>query len=205
MLDLFERCLAATYIHTAEGGDYAVEVDGNILYLLFEWSDGREDWKNNFDFPAVPYKDMRPKWRCHRGFLRVWKAMQDEAVKAVEAALAAHHEIWKIVCVGYSHGAALAVLATEDMEFRFGNRYKVSGCGFGAPRVIWGCIPGEVKYRLRHFVTVRNSPDIVTHVPPMWLGYRNAGKLVKVGRFGGYGAITAHTAATYRAELKKRS
>lgn len=27
MEELFERCLTAKYIHTAEGGDYAIEVE----------------------------------------------------------------------------------------------------------------------------------------------------------------------------------
>ena len=137
MVNLFKRCLNAEYIHTAEGGDYAIEIDGSTLYLLFEPSDGLEDWKNNFDFPAQPYKDMTPVWYCHRGFTKVWKAVQDELAPKVDEILSSSESIKRIVCVGYSHGAALAVLATEDMEWQYGDEYTVEGYGFGAPRVLW--------------------------------------------------------------------
>lgn len=60
LLDLFRRCLAAKNIHTTGDGDYCVETEGRTLYLLFEWSDGRIDWKNNLDFPATPYKNQAP-------------------------------------------------------------------------------------------------------------------------------------------------
>lgn len=202
MVDLFKRCLNATYIHTPKGGDYAIEVEGDTLYLLFEWSDGAEDWRNNFDFPVKPYKAMLNKWRVHGGFLRVWKDMQDEIEGLVEDCLQAYPEVNKIVCVGYSHGAALSVLATEDMEYIFGEDYEVSGYGFGTPRVLWGIVPKEVKHRLRNFVSVRNIPDIVTHVPPMLFGFRNAGTLVKVGEKGKYSPFKAHYADAYITEME---
>ena len=56
LLRMFRRCLSAEYTHTSEDGDYCVETDGKTLYLLFEWSDGKRDWKNNLDFPVTPYR-----------------------------------------------------------------------------------------------------------------------------------------------------
>lgn len=202
MYDLFIRCLNAEYTHTAECGDYAIQVQGNTLYLLFEWSDGAEDWKNNFNFPVKPYKDMKPKWYCHRGFLKVWKAMQDEVEAKVFDILNSHFEITHIKCVGYSHGAAIAVLATEDMMYLYGDDYFVEGYGFGAPRVLWGIVPKEVKERLQCFITIRNIPDIVTHVPPILFGFRNAGTLLKIGKKGKYTPIKAHYPSAYLDELK---
>lgn len=201
LTSLLKRCLAANYIHSSEGGDYAIEVDKNVLYVLFEWSDGKEDWRNNFDFPCEPYKDMNPKWYCHRGFLRVWKAIRDEVELKVAEEIKKNINIEKIICVGYSHGAALSVLATEDLTYIYGN--IVNGYGFGGPRVIWGIVPKEVKERLKYFVSIRNIPDLVTHVPPMILGYRNAGTLIKIGEKGKYSPIEAHFAEAYLFELRK--
>ena len=65
---------------------------------------------------AKPYRDMNDKWYAHRGFLRVWKAMKDEIERKVVAILATNAEIDTIKCVGYSHGAALSLLATEDIS-----------------------------------------------------------------------------------------
>ena len=232
MVNLFKRCLDADYIHTLEGGDYCVEVEGDTIYLLFECSDDGEDWVKNFDFipdpykdrqntprltlfksilkavfeyfnlPIKPYKDMLKKWRVHGGFLKAWDDIRDDIEGDVAEILAIDHtEIKKIVCVGYSHGAALAVLATEDMEYLYGNALEVSGYGFGTPRVLWGIVPTEVKHRLRTFTSVRNIPDIVTHVPPMLFGFRNAGTLVKVGKKGKYNPIKAHYPSAYIEEL----
>lgn len=104
LLDLFRRCLAAKYIHTTGDGDYCVETEGRTLYLLFEWSDGRIDWKNNLDFPATPYKNQArgEKWYCHRGFLRAWKGIRDEVTDSVASELLRHPATREIVAVGYS-------------------------------------------------------------------------------------------------------
>ena len=201
MKDLYRRCLDAEYIHTTEGGDYAIEVDGDTLYLLFEWSDGAEDWKNNFDFPAKPYKRMRDKWFCHRGFLKVWKAMRDEIENRVAETLERNTDISNITIVGYSHGGAMALFATEDMTYLYGDKFNVSGYGFGAPRVLWGYVPKAVRERISAFVTVRNVPDIVTHLPPKVFGYRDI-NIEEIGEKGKYKPIKAHYSSAYIEELK---
>lgn len=198
MKNLFKKCLYAEYIHTAEGGDYAIQREGDTLYILFECSDGKEDWKNNFDFPITPYKES--KWYCHRGFLKVWKAMRDEIECRVKELLT--EDIKNITCVGYSHGAAISVLCTEDMEYLWGSQYKVNGYGFGCPRVLWGIVPKAVKERLRNFKSIRNKPDLVTHVPPKIFGYRNAGELIKIGKDFKYNPIKAHYPEVYIKELE---
>ena len=200
MKDLYRRCLDAEYIHTTEGGDYAIEVDGDTLYLLFEWSDGAEDWKNNFDFPAKPYKRMRDKWFCHRGFLKVWKAMRDEIENRVAETLERNTDISNITIVGYSHGGAMALFATEDMTYLYGDKFNVSGYGFGAPRVLWGYVPKAVRERISAFVTVRNVPDIVTHLPPKVFGYRDI-NIEEIGEKGKYKPIKAHYSSAYIEEL----
>ena len=202
MTNLFKKCLSAEYIHTAEGGDYAIQVEGDTLYILFECSDDKEDWKNNFDFPVKPYKDMRPTWYCHRGFLKVWKAMRDEIEEQVADLLSKKKDIQNITCVGYSHGGALSVLCTEDMVYWWGSSYKVNGYGFGSPRVLWGIVPKEVKERLRDFKSIRNKHDLVTHLPPILFGFRNAGELIKIGKAFKYSPIKAHYADNYIKELE---
>ena len=205
MTDLFLRCLNATYTRTANSGDYAIEVDGDTLYLLFECSNGFWDWFHNFMFPAKPYKYMNSTWFCHRGFLRVWKAMRDDIEARVKNILLDSPEIVSIVCVGYSHGGALSLFATEDMQYLHGDVMNVTGYGFGAPRVIWGFLPKAVKTRLLHFSVVRNIPDLVTHVPPVLFGFRHPNKPTKVGKLGKYSPIRAHYPDVYENELRSDS
>ena len=196
LLRMFRRCLSAKYTHTSEDGDYCIETDGNTLYLLFEWSDGKQDWRNNLDFPVTPYRHMGEKWYCHRGFLRVWRGIRDEVEAQVASAILRHPGIREMRCIGYSHGAALALLATEDMVYRFGDK-RVRGYGFGCPRVVWGRLPGAVSERFRSFTVVRNVPDLVTHLPSAALGYRHVGTLTKIGKGNGFSPIDAHRPEAY--------
>lgn len=176
------RCLNAKYSTTKESGDYAIQREGNILYLCFQWSNGKEDWKNNFDFPAKPYKDMGIEWRCHRGFLRVWKSIKPNIVSAVH-----DKTIRKIIVIGYSHGAAIATLAHEYVWYERGDlRDTLEGYGFGCPRCYWGKMNPKLEERWKNFYPIRNMNDIVTHLPPSFFGFRHVNKVLKVGERGQY-------------------
>ena len=134
-----------------------------------------EDWKNNFDFAARPYKDMDTKWKAHRGFVRVWKS--------IEPYLKEIHDptIKKIIIVGYSHGAALAILAHEYVWFnRPDIREDCITYAFEAPRVFKGKLPKEIKERWANCFTFRVDNDIVTHVPPRVFGFRHVGNIVNI-------------------------
>lgn len=171
----FLACILIDYKHVENDGSFAYRRAGSALSLYFQHSNGGTDWKNNFDFPAKPYRDMEHKWYCHRGFLKVWKSIEpyisdminDPTIKTIEIA-------------GYSHGAAIATLCYEYVKY---NRpdVSVSGVGFGAPRVLWGFASKTVLDRFKGFVVVRNSKDIVTHVPPAFLGFRHVGEVLKIG------------------------
>lgn len=204
MLSLYQRCLNAEYIHTPNGGDYALQSEPPFLYLLFEWSDGREDWHNNLTFFA---KKVHPEgskdevWHAHRGFLKVWRSMEPAVLEEIARYIQCGR-VQKLFCVGYSHGAALALLATEAVARRFGDSLTVEGYGFGSPRVVKGSLPPDVKERLSVFHTVRNISDLVTHLPPKAWGYRHVG-LQEIGEKGKYGPIKAHTSQAYVNELRQ--
>ena len=198
LYELFERCLAAEYRQVANAADFAIEREGKTLYLFFQKSVGAEDWGNNLDFPAKPYARMGDAvWYAHRGFLRVWKSAEEVLAPAI-----AEKSVKRMIPVGYSHGAALAVLCHEYIRF---HRPEVSlaGYGFGCPRVVWGPLPREVKARWRNFTVVRNIDDVVTHLPPSALGYRHVGRLLEIGRKGTYSDLDAHRAENILKELKK--
>lgn len=204
LLPLFLRCLEASYVHTSAGGDYAIQYDeeNKTLYILFEWSDGREDWHHNLAFSAAkvdPEASPEDQWYVHRGFLKVWQAMKEE-ITAQTVALIRENPTDALVCVGYSHGAALALLATEAMARQWGMILRVTGYGFGSPRVVWGDLPPDVRQRLAGFTTVRNIPDLVTHLPPAAFGFSHV-NLMSVGQKGKYRPVEAHTSQAYIIEL----
>ena len=198
LLRLFEKCLSVEYTETENGGSWAYEREGERLFLWFEHSRGVVDWLNNLNFGVAPYREMNPPWECHAGFLRVWKSLKpyieplvfDPTVKA-------------ITVVGYSHGAALAVLCHEYIWYRRKDlRDRLFGFGYGCPRVLFGCVPPNIALRWEHFYVVRNLDDLVTHLPPRAMGFCHVGNLVTVGSLGKYSPIDAHRPESYLAELE---
>ncbi len=199
MRTLFETCLAHEYINVENGGSFAADRIGDALYLWFEHSHGVTDWFNNLQFSAVPYSDMQPPWQCHAGFLKVWKSVKPY----LETQITDPH-VGRICTVGYSHGAALAVLCHEFVWYhRPDLRDRICGYAFGCPRVLYGCVPPEIAVRWEAFFNVRNHGDVVTHLPPRVTGYCHVGVPVFIGTEGKYSAVDAHRPESYLAELEK--
>lgn len=178
--DLFNKCLNATYKTVPDTkGDYKTMRSGTKLFLLLECSNQQEDWKNNFDFPAKPYRDMPKKWKAHRGFVKVWKSI----IPYIEEAVA-DPTITQIITIGYSHGAALACLAQEYVWYnRPDIRDNCYAFAFEPPRVFCGWrIPAKLKERWANLYVFRNGKDIVTHVPPVIFGFKHVGNFIHIGK-----------------------
>ncbi len=196
---LFQRCLHIPYTHVENSADYATERIGSTLYLYFEASNGREDWKHNLSFPAKPYRHMDGGvWFAHRGFLKVWKTLEGYLEKEISDT-----SVHAIVTVGYSHGAALALLCYEYAWFhRPDLRESLEGYGFGCPRVIWGSHARKADRRWEHFLVIRNLDDLVTHLPPALFGFSHVGKLLEIGAYGRYSMTDAHRPENILTELE---
>lgn len=199
--ELYKKVLNAEYIQLEEQtASFAVELtdNGRSLFLYFEWSNGYTDWKNNFDFICKPYNDMTACWFVHRGFLRVWKAIENEIADIIK-----DKKVQRIIIAGYSHGAAIAGLCTEYCVF---NRPDIAenifGYGYEAPRFVWGVLNPAVKKRFRHFYPIRNGRDIITRLPPVFFGYRTVGFLIKIGKKSKYRPIEAHAPENVIASLE---
>ena len=197
LLKLFKACLDCRYEQVENGGSYAVIRDGGLMYIFFEKSNGLEDWQNNFGYHSVRYPRADDSWFCHEGFLKVWESVLPYLCEAIDDALDG------VISVGYSHGAALALLCHEYVWYkRHDIRDGSFGVGFGCPRVIWGRVPLE-KERWRNFFVIRNLDDLVTHLPPTLFGYRHVGNIIEIGDAGNYSMIDAHRSESYIRELEK--
>lgn len=192
----FDACTTAEYTHVENDGSFSVKCDGEKLTLYFEHSNGCMDWWNNFDFPAKPYRDMKNLWFCHRGFLKVWKSIEPYIASDI-----LDPGVKKIDIVGYSHGGAIAQLCYEYVKYNRPDVY-VTGVGFGSPRVLWGFAQKPVKERFKGFLLVRSGNDIVTHLPPKFLGFRDVGIILKFGK--SVGLVKDHYPERYREVLTER-
>lgn len=197
--DIFAAVLGAEYTKTPEMDvDYHVTlVTGRDLWILFEETTTKVDWRHNFQFARKPYRDMADKWYAHRGFLACWKTVEPYLADTIK-----DPAVQSITIAGYSHGAALALLCHEYCKFhRPDIADKIEGLGFGCPRVVWGRPSEAVRKRFDGFTVVRNRGDIVTHVPPALFGFRHVGELLTIGEAGKYGPFRAHFPEVYQAEL----
>lgn len=200
LLSLFKQVLNVKYTTIPESGaSFFYEKRGATLYIFFEHSNGTIDWRNNFDFPSKPYREMENKWHVHRGFLRVWKSAKEYLKESIFSP-----DVKGIIIVGYSHGAALALLCHEFCVFhRPDIADNIFGYGFGCPRVVYGCLRQQICERFKHFYVVRNCRDIVTHLPPILFGFRHVGNIIHIGKKAKYGPIDSHRPENYLAQLKK--
>jgi hypothetical protein len=179
VLEVFKEQLTGNWITSGNDVQYKIFIVDRVLYLLFQGSVGKEDWKQNFRFWIAPYRDMKPKWYAHKGFVHNWKSVQDEVIKKIES-LIEQEGIIKIVVSGYSHGAGVGTLAFEDVQFRWPSM-NAQGWMFGSPRVIW--LPFKsIKKRFTTLYRFEVRGDIVAHLPFIWMGYRHVGALYELGK-----------------------
>ena len=192
--ELFTRCLTRSYTRIGDSVDYAVETEGDRLYVYFAASDGEADWQKNFAFPPSPYRDASGTRMVHRGFLTAWLQAEPYVLPSI-----LDPSVREAVTVGYSHGAALAALCHEKLYcLRPDLRATLLGYGFAAPRVMWGCFD---KRRWEGFTVIRNLDDLITHLPPSIFGYRHVGRMLEIGEKGRYGRLEAHRPESMTEEL----
>lgn len=198
LYQLFSTCLKIPYAQVGISANYALKREKDVLYIFFQGSKGKTDWKNNLSFPAKPYKRMgKTIWFAHRGFLRVWKEIEPFLADDIS-----DKAFRKIVIVGYSHGGALAMLCQEYVWYhRPDLRGFIEGYAFGSPRVFWGIKTYNLKKRWQGFTVIRNLDDAVTHLPPVFLGYSHVGVMLKIGKKGSYTPIEAHESKNILKEL----
>lgn len=199
LYELFKKTISVPYFTINKSVNYAIRKENEKLYIFFEDSKGKEDWIKNLDFPIKAYKNSDNKtFYAHRGFLG--------AFEELEKVIAPHindKNYKSIIISGYSHGAGIAVLCHEYAWYnRPDIRKNIYGYGYGAPRVVWGIERKDLKERFSNFTVIKNIDDIVTKLPPAFLGYNHVGKMLLIGERGKYNNLSAHYKENYLKELK---
>jgi hypothetical protein len=105
--------------------------------------------------------------------MKAWTLARDKIASEVIPLLGGK----KLVILGYSHGAALAILAHEYFQF---NGYNPSTYAFGCPRVLW--MPSKtIRSRFYDVEIFNRIGDLVGHVPPMIFGFDHIAEVRKMG------------------------
>jgi len=216
---LFAEISMLSYLHDAEVRPVFerlgftdvryIERDGAQAYALGNHDDlvivcrGTEpnEW-NDLKADANAWTDLSETvGRVHRGFKRevddIWPTLEGLLVAEERA-------IW---FAGHSLGGAMATICAGRCEYSDKVAKPIKAVyTYGSPRV------GTKRYiqhaKLTHLRWVNNN-DIVTRVPPRWLGYHHTGTRMYLDRNGAVRKFNASQrakdrAAGFRAGLKKR-
>ena len=154
------------------GGTQAYVLNTNKEYLIvFRGTEPTQmaDIKSDLKFKKVKSTavDGKSEGRVHRGFKAaldmVWGDIQHHMMLKK-----AHKK--KIVVTGHSLGAALATLVAGRL-----NDPDVELYTYGSPRV--GTAKWCKNQKFKHY-RFRNNNDIVTRMPPNWIGFKHHGDMM---------------------------
>jgi triacylglycerol lipase len=121
--------------------------------------------------------------RVHRGFKKevddLWPVLEKELIHNTK-------ELW--LC-GHSLGAAMATICASRCRLSYIKSNPIELFTYGSPRV------GTKKY-VTHCVVKHtrwvNNNDVVTRVPPVWLGYRHVGNEMYLNAYGKVRKMTGY-------------
>lgn len=147
------------------------DAERNVIQVHFQKTCGKQDWKDNFNFPKELYDTFtyggKPvKMYVHSGWGEMYKAVKHDMHVDFEREQRVHPTA-KVECIGWSLGSALAQLAVQDLNWKYGRRPDCYTFGSVKPFYIKdkfvreyldSC--GNAVYNFCH------RSDIVTYQPP---------------------------------------
>lgn len=161
----------------AGGSQAYLAVFDDVAVLGFRGTEAADprDWLADVKFRMA--RDQLTGGRVHRGFLgaldRIWPPI-------LEALLAPSRRSRRLVIVGHSLGAGLAIIAAARLALI--TDLPLELITFGAPRAGGaGLVAALSGVR---WVRVVNGADVVTRLPPWIFGYRHGGDLRYMPRAG---------------------
>ena len=165
LLEIFDSPETDTQAFLAASGDYAV--------LAFRGTEVTSRKDILTDAKAKRVVDI--EGRVHGGF----RAAYDSVKQKIEKSLLGMDKI-PLYITGHSLGAALATVASQELENNPGIRGRIAACyTFGSPRV--GNTQYDKNFKAPIYRMV-NTTDIVTVIPLLAMGYVHIGDVRFLGR-----------------------
>jgi predicted lipase len=184
-------CLSYDNIQPTEQGVKTVSIDDCVsgiqlvartypssVVIAFRGSDSLKDAVVDMKFykKSIPHFKDRTM-RLHSGFVNSYKTvhLRNEILKLITP------DVREIKLTGHSYGAALAALCAADLQYNFPNiDYEVYL--FGCPRIGNSCFSRVYNRNILKTFRIENGNDVVTRLPPAFLGYRHIGIKIHVGK-----------------------
>jgi len=168
LIETFNSDKTDTQAFLAENGDFAV--------LAFRGTELTKKKDVLTDVMATQLSVI--EGRVHSGFRTAYESVRE----SIEKCLLGMDEI-PIYITGHSLGAALATIATQELENTPTFRNRIAACyTFGSPRVGNSQYDKSFKAPIYRMV---NTTDIVTVIPLLVMGYMHIGDVRFLGRKDG--------------------
>lgn len=143
---------------------FAVEVRDGCMFLLFQESNGKLDWRDNFNILPNKVSCCSGKVVMSEGTNLAYKCGRDAVRAAVSDALVKNPGL-RVVAAGWSHGGGVAVRACIDLNHTLNLHPNL--VTFGAPKVLWGDDSALHAWLCcRRAIQFGHVNDIVTKVAP---------------------------------------
>jgi len=156
-------------------GYFAERNDKKILFLM--GSNEIMDWFYNFmfRFKRTPYKEagVNRKIKVHSGFFKSYLKIRDLV----------HEKLRnddRVIIYGQSFGAALATLASLDVQYNFPHK-EVACITTGSPRIGNKYFANSFDGRVPETTRFVYGKDLVTTLPPKWFFYRHVHGFIHLG------------------------
>jgi Lipase (class 3) len=169
-------------------------IRGKQGWIVFRGSDESVDWLLNLCFLPIPWPMQ------HLGFALAWLRVRGQVKEWMDKVVEKQLQGFEgFTLAGHSLGGALA----QRAAFGIAKQYPIAGViTYGAPRFALGRMAAQYEDRKLQDVTFGyiNYRDLVTKVPPRWLGFRRVGQTIFID---GKGQIHSGDAAE-KAERSSR-
>lgn len=104
------------------------------IYIIFQESRSKIDWKVNFNFPSKVYKRQSKFYLVHRGYVKSWKSCNDIIMNELISFIQSNPN-YEVVISGWSYGGAISQLCAEDLYYR--TKIKPTLITFGSPKILY--------------------------------------------------------------------
>lgn len=161
-----------------------------VIQIYFQDTDGKLDWKANFDFPAkmygaFDYEGKKIKFKVHRGWKIMWFAMKHE-VRAKFEKLYKRFNHPEVEIIGWSLGSSQAQLCAQDLNYNYGVKAHVFTFGSVKPfRKIFFSkrIKNYLKDCCAECYNFSDVNDVVTYMPPFNGYFKINNKKTRLDKF----------------------
>ncbi|MFT3891837.1 MAG: lipase family protein [Anaerolineales bacterium] len=169
LLNTFNSNKTDTQAFLAANGDFAV--------LAFRGTEVKKKKDVVTDLTASQISVI--EGGVHKGFRDAYESVREE----IEKSIVALDKKVPLYITGHSLGAALATVATQELDKKDAYRDRIAACyTFGSPRVGNAAYDRNFKAPIYRMV---NTTDIVTVIPLLAMGYIHIGDIRYLGRKDG--------------------